>query len=104
MALCLPGALILPGRGVGRPNGPTYHAGTHKQGASVLHLLNPGPLLCSAWNVPSHMVVEVTGCYLLAPETRAPRGPTGEDCQHGQDMFGLCVRTPPGSLTTRVSY
>ena len=74
----------------------------------MLHPLNPGSRqhrrTSVLRNVPSHMVVEAAGCYLLAPETRAPRGPTGEDCQPGHAGFGVCGLTPPGSLTTRVSY
>ena len=102
MALAHPGALIAPGREVVRPIGRTCHAGHAQAARLALQPLTPLQRLLIAGTF--HMVVEVTGCYLLAPETRAPRGPTGEDCQHGQDMFGLCVRTPPGSLTTRVSY
>ena len=78
-----PGSIDTSRKGVGRPNGPTYHAGTHKRGASVLHPLNPGPLLCSAWNVPSHMVVEVAGCYPLG---------SGDSCSTGPHRRGLPAR------------
>ena len=86
MALCLPGALILPGRGGRSALGPTCHAGHTPRGASVLHPLTSRASRLQQWNVPS---LGGGGNRLLPP------GP-GDSCSTGPRRRGLPARARHG--------